>query len=84
MCFEGYLEAVEAPDCRCDRVVRRPPMKRFLKFLAYLPVIFLGLIGGIVVLDMWRIDLTGRKPASAANGKTETPRAKVTPSVARQ
>jgi hypothetical protein len=59
-------------------------MKRFLKFLAYLPVIFLGLIGGIVVLDMWRIDLTGRKPASAEKGKTETPRAKVTPSVARQ
>jgi hypothetical protein len=53
-------------------------MKGFWKFLCYLPVIFLAAIGAVVVLDMSRIALVGRKPVTIAKKKTEEPSASAT------
>jgi hypothetical protein len=34
--------------------------KKLLKFLCYLPIVLLGIIGSVIVIDMWHIAGVGR------------------------
>ena len=55
-------------------------MKSFLRFLCYLPVLFLGVLGTIVVVDMWHLANGGRPKVDVVKDKDEGPKADVTSS----
>jgi hypothetical protein len=60
----GYPDPCEQAD------VNEPSstlVKKLLRVLAYLPIILLGIVGSVVVVDMWHIAGVGRQKASVAN-----------------
>jgi hypothetical protein len=46
-------------------------MKKLIRYLAYLPVILLGIGGTVIVVDMWNITKTGRKKSALVKGKNK-------------
>jgi hypothetical protein len=67
MCCEGCSEGRQTTAPETVVIVS---VKKFVRFLSYLPVILVALLGAYIVFHMWRLSENYRHPTSRAIQQT--------------